>query len=728
MLEALGLDASEGELLSGLKKYWAMDERKPLVVLAWVPENNQKKFSFANKLHHPERKVSLKYPLYNGKDPRQTIFIPDRFENVKGNWVLATCELSPYAQRKKNGNPFALTAVDVEPLIERPDWLPPEGIPGGAFCTIPEGQEELLRSRYVSFLQKRFAEETQAYARKLASLKHEHELQVEGVRRELDQHKAAIKWEIEQEKDNLNRMRVQSDEEKSAIERLQYNKKELEQSCRTLQNEAEEEKRKMKKLKKFIENSARRLLAYDLIEKEDARELLPEEREGEAPVGCSFLEDLDGNYKQLVDFVQKYTHERGFYYTKEFIRDFLALIRTNDLIVLAGDSGSGKSSVCRLMAEALGGECIVVPVKPNWTSNEDLMGYYNPIDKKYLSTPFLEALLKASENPERLHLICLDEMNIARVEYYFADFLSLLEERSESPVFSLFSSGDAKGLQSEVSNFVALADYTVKELGLTDDVSFIDLLKNDDFRNRFRMMCGLGESQSLLQYHAQLKSRLNNSLCVPSEVTFPENVRIVGTVNVDDTTHYLAPKVLDRVNVIKFYPLSLAEQEEIDKECASYEGVDASKPVLLGIDELGLRRPYPLIEQNDALVRNLDDLRRQFFVPLGIEFGFRAVRQALCYRDQMRMIHDAPDVEEEVLDNVVLHKVLPKMVLNGKKMMSVVEGDEQRVEVLEKVLELKEKLQQLMKSHAVYSRSLKELERMCERAKDNDGRINYWLK
>ena len=103
------------------------------------------------------------------------------------------------------------------------------------------------------------------------------------------------------------------------------------------------------------------------------------------------------------------------------------------MIVLSGSSGSGKTSLCREYARVTGSICHVIPVKPNWTSAEDLLGFYSPIEKRYLKTPFLNALLEASKDPSHLHIICLDEMNLARPEYYFADFLSVLETRSSNP-------------------------------------------------------------------------------------------------------------------------------------------------------------------------------------------------------------------------------------------------------------------------------------------------------
>lgn len=127
----------------------------------------------------------------------------------------------------------------------------------------------------------------------------------------------------------------------------------------------------------------------------------------------------------------------GGIYSIDLIRDFTALLATQDLIVLSGSSGSGKTSLCREYARVTGSICHVIPVKPNWTSAEDLLGFYSPIEKRYLKTPFLNALLEASKDPSHLHIICLDEMNLARPEYYFADFLSVLETRSSNRLLEL---------------------------------------------------------------------------------------------------------------------------------------------------------------------------------------------------------------------------------------------------------------------------------------------------
>src|SRR3546814_13065801 len=108
---------------------------------------------------------------------------------------------------------------------------------------------------------------------------------------------------------------------------------------------------------------------------------------------------------------------------------FLALLRTRDLVVLAGDSGSGKTSLVRAAAKAIGGTCTIIPVKPNWTGPEDLLGYFNPIERSYQATPFLLALQAASRDPHVPHFICLHDLKLARWEPSYDAFPALLENR-----------------------------------------------------------------------------------------------------------------------------------------------------------------------------------------------------------------------------------------------------------------------------------------------------------
>ena len=119
----------------------------------------------------------------------------------------------------------------------------------------------------------------------------------------------------------------------------------------------------------------------------------------------SFAQSLDSNYSDAVSYIQAYLKDRDILYPRHIIENFLTLF--TDLIILAGDSGSGKTNLVQSFAKAIGVSKII-PVKPNWTSSEDLLGYYNPLEKKYLATPFLEALIEARQNPDIPYFICLD--------------------------------------------------------------------------------------------------------------------------------------------------------------------------------------------------------------------------------------------------------------------------------------------------------------------------------
>ena len=129
---------------------------------------------------------------------------------------------------------------------------------------------------------------------------------------------------------------------------------------------------------------------------------------------------------------------RGFRINLQLLRRYHLSLKTRKFVVLSGISGTGKTWLAELYAAAIGARITVVPVAPNWTSNEDLLGYFNPLDRTYHDTDFSlflrEAAQDYAENGElavQYHLV-LDEMNLARVEYYFAKFLSLMELRSRA--------------------------------------------------------------------------------------------------------------------------------------------------------------------------------------------------------------------------------------------------------------------------------------------------------
>ena len=108
------------------------------------------------------------------------------------------------------------------------------------------------------------------------------------------------------------------------------------------------------------------------------------------------------------------------------IRYFIAAMGTARIIILQGISGTGKTSLPYAFGKFVQSDTSVVPVQPSWRERTELYGYYNEFTKKYSETPFLEAIYEANYYRDP-HMVILDEMNIARVEYYFAEMLSILE-------------------------------------------------------------------------------------------------------------------------------------------------------------------------------------------------------------------------------------------------------------------------------------------------------------
>ena len=116
----------------------------------------------------------------------------------------------------------------------------------------------------------------------------------------------------------------------------------------------------------------------------------------------------------------------GLYYDISIIREFIAGLAVSHILILQGMSGTGKTSLAFACGEFLANPSTVIPVQPMWKDRSDLLGYYNEFTKRFNETMLLQKIYEANGRSD-MFITILDEMNIARVEYYFAEFLSLLE-------------------------------------------------------------------------------------------------------------------------------------------------------------------------------------------------------------------------------------------------------------------------------------------------------------
>ena len=131
--------------------------------------------------------------------------------------------------------------------------------------------------------------------------------------------------------------------------------------------------------------------------------------------------------KELCERFRNFAANRlGLFYEPSDIRQFISGLAVSHILVMQGMSGTGKTSLAYAFGEFLQNKSTIVPIQPMWKERTDLIGYYNEFTKKFNETVLLQKMYEANYSKE-LFITVLDEMNIARVEYYFAEFLSLLE-------------------------------------------------------------------------------------------------------------------------------------------------------------------------------------------------------------------------------------------------------------------------------------------------------------
>lgn len=195
--------------------------------------------------------------------------------------------------------------------------------------------------------------------------------------------------------------------------------------------------------------------------------------------------------------------QKGFLYDKKDLYNFHVAAKSSKLLILSGMSGIGKSALVRLYGEALGlsaSQMAFLPVRPSWMDDGDILGYLDKNSMLYYpsDTGLAELLVEASKHPEKMYMVCFDEMNLARVEHYFAQFISVLEKK---------------------------------------------------------------DSRKIQLYNPSLENRVHNSHLYPAQISIGDNVLFMGTVNMDESTYHFSDKVLDRANVITLHQRKFADMK-----------------------------------------------------------------------------------------------------------------------------------------------------------------------
>ena len=307
--------------------------------------------------------------------------------------------------------------------------------------------------------------------------------------------------------------------------------------------------------------------------------------------------------------VLEYIRNTGIIYQPWQVATFVTAVRTKPFVILAGISGTGKTKMARLVAEATGSSVRVVPVRPDWTDSSELIGYER-ISGAFVAGSLLTCCQEAEQDPDRQHFLVLDEMNLARVEYYLAEVLSLVEERQRSASGSIVSQPLAPQASAEYS-----------------------------------------------------------------DVRIPENLCIVGSVNMDETTHGFSRKVLDRAFVIELSDFDLSQLPKttsVGSGPIQWEAAQWRQPYM-NLAECDVADPSLVSEVVQTLTA-----ANSFLEAAQLQVGFRVRDEIVIFCTNARGL-EAQFVDDDgntvrPLDLALAMKVLPRIQGSGATMKRVLEG------------------------------------------------------
>lgn len=356
----------------------------------------------------------------------------------------------------------------------------------------------------------------------------------------------------------------------------------------------------------------------------------------------------------IINKVENYIKNQGYNYTYNQLSNLYLSLKTKPFTILAGISGTGKSKIIRLLADAIQADYTLISVRPDWNDATDLIGYKN-LDDKFIKGQLTKTILKAQQNKNKPYLICLDEMNLARVEYYLSDYLSIIESRKK-----------------------------VGQDIITDNI---------------------------VQY------KENNETI---KLHIPDNIYIIGTVNMDDTTFQFSRKVLDRANTIEFSDVDLDNlffeiNEEIEPLNISNDFLKTTYLKTMDIEEE--YREYAK-EVNKKIIEINEILKKS-----QKQFAYRVRDEILFYlveNKKANLLH-----EDTAFDYQIMQKILPAISGSEESVYQVL------IDLLNFVCEtntidtIEEAINYLKETKVRYENSANKIIYMLK-GYQNDGYVSYW--
>lgn len=375
--------------------------------------------------------------------------------------------------------------------------------------------------------------------------------------------------------------------------------------------------------------------------------------------------------KETINRIKRYIEAKGFSYADGLIENFYLSLKSKPFVILAGTSGTGKTRLVKLFAEAVGansgnGRYKMVSVRPDWSDSSDLFGHVD-LNGKFVPGAIIDFVKRAELDSTHPYFLCLDEMNLARVEYYLSDFLSVIETRD-------FQAGHI------VSEPLVSGTYYG-----SDNVA----------AGRY------------------------------GTVPFPENLYVIGTVNMDETTFPFSRKVLDRANTIEFSFVDLTPPAEW--------APGSPAPLNLGNDFL--KTEYLLLaqcaEEQEAVNAYCLELQRlnRILQQANAHVGYRVRDEVVFYLLNNRTADLLP--ENEAIDNEIMQKILPRIQGSSASIKNMLcelfrvcagdyEGQNTESDLSSKMMKVAQR------PDCKYAKSAQKIAFMVRRFEE-DGFTSYWL-
>lgn len=386
----------------------------------------------------------------------------------------------------------------------------------------------------------------------------------------------------------------------------------------------------------------------------------------------SYINDMD--IKQSVNPINnKFTINTP--HTKSYKKYLLAL-RTKPFLLLAGISGTGKSRIVREFAfkscpkylqdkdGTTPGNYCMIEVKPNWHDSTELLGYYSNLSKEYQFKKFVKFLVKAKMYPDVPFFVCLDEMNLAPVEQYFAEVLSIIETRKH-PRNPETKEVDMKMIKTEVIVEAKYFQQLEKINGSKNITTGLPAKQKLTDRDIYMKLYGIDEEKDINKEVGE-KTELTTL-----GLTLPGNVLIIGTVNMDDTTHQFSRKVIDRAMTIEMNGGNLSAMfggsknlEYLEDEAEQQKWQNAFTQRYISADEVLEAHPQEAETIMEKLPERLNELNKAL-KGTPFEVSYRVLNELTIMvgvlLDDNEEGKSIDDIINQAVDNILLMKILPRI-------------------------------------------------------------------